>query len=101
MAVRTEEFDRLRATSWSRNSPADRTVFASMAETPGLRSPGELEITRSTSAVAVCCSSDSRNSLKSRAFSMAMTASVGEALQQLQFVRCEGPQHVGKRSARR
>ena len=31
-------------------------------------------MTRSTSAVAVCCSSDCRNSLKSRVFSMAMTA---------------------------
>ena len=31
-------------------------------------------MTFSTSEVAVCCSSDSRNSLSSRAFSMAMTA---------------------------
>ena len=31
-------------------------------------------MTLSTSAVAVCCSSDCRNSLSSRVFSMAMTA---------------------------
>ena len=31
-------------------------------------------ITLSTSAVAVCCCSDSRSSLSSRVFSMAMTA---------------------------
>ena len=31
-------------------------------------------MTLSTSDVAVCCSSDSRNSLSSRVFSMAMTA---------------------------
>ena len=31
-------------------------------------------MTLSTSAVAVCCSSDSRSSLSSRVFSMAMTA---------------------------
>ena len=37
-------------------------------------SPGELEMMRSTSDVAVCCCSDSRNSLSRRVFSMAMTA---------------------------
>jgi hypothetical protein len=31
-------------------------------------------MTLSTSAVAVCCASDSRNSLSKRVFSMAMTA---------------------------
>ena len=31
-------------------------------------------MTRSTSEVAVCCCSDSRSSLSSRVFSMAMTA---------------------------
>ena len=47
----------------------------------GSRSPGELEITCSTSDVAVCSSSASlksvvrwRSSLSNRAFSMAMTA---------------------------
>src|SRR5262249_61391478 len=47
----------------------------------GSSSPGDELMTRSTSAVAVCCSNDSlrsavrcRNSLSSRVFSMAMTA---------------------------
>ena len=40
----------------------------------GARSPGELLMTPSTSAVAVCCSKASRVSLMSRAFSIAMTA---------------------------
>ena len=38
------------------------------------RSKVEWLMTLSTSAVAVCCCSDSRNSLSSRVFSMAMTA---------------------------
>ncbi len=56
---------------WPRRS-APR--FPASWRTPASRSPGELEITRSTSAVAVCWSSNSRNSARSRAFSMAMTA---------------------------
>jgi hypothetical protein len=58
-----------------------RTAFSSMAWNTGWRSPGELEMTPSTSEVAVCCSSDSlrssvrwRSSLSSRTFSIAMTA---------------------------
>ena len=39
-----------------------------------LQSPGEELMTLSTSAVAVCCWRDSRSSLSSRVFSMAMTA---------------------------
>src|SRR6516225_10597006 len=39
-----------------------RTAFASMAWKTGCSSPGELLITRNTSAVAVCCSSDSASS---------------------------------------
>ena len=39
-----------------------------------LQLAGDELMTRSTSAVAVCCSSDCRNSLSSRVFSMAMTA---------------------------
>ena len=35
-----------------------RIAFSSMAWNTGSNSPGELEITLSTSAVAVCCSSD-------------------------------------------
>ena len=58
-----------------------RVAFSSMALNTGSSSPGELEMTLSTSLVAVCCSSDSvrssvrwRSSLSSRVFSMAMTA---------------------------
>ena len=58
-----------------------RVAFASIALKTGSSSPGELEMTFSTSDVAVCCSSDSerssvrwRSSLSSRVFSMAMTA---------------------------
>src|SRR5262245_2721673 len=36
-----------------------RVAFASMASKTGCKSPGELEITRSTSEVAVCCFSAS------------------------------------------
>ena len=58
-----------------------RVAFSSMALNTGSSSPGELEMTFSTSEVAVCCSSDSvrssvrwRSSLSSRVFSMAITA---------------------------
>ena len=58
-----------------------RIAFASMAWNTGSSSPGELEMTCSTSEVAVCCSSASvrssvrwRSSSSSRVFSMAMTA---------------------------
>ena len=57
-----------------------RVAFASMVWNTGSSSPGELEITCSTSEVAVCCSSASeivvrwRSSLNRRVFSMAMTA---------------------------
>ena len=58
-----------------------RVAFASIAWNTGSSSPGELEITRSTSEVAVCCSNASlrssvrcRSSLSSRVFSIAMTA---------------------------
>ena len=47
--------------------------FVSVSSTV-CRSNVERLITLSTSAVAVCCCSDSRNSLSSRAFSIAMTA---------------------------
>ena len=40
-------------------------------------------MTFNTSEVAVCCCSDSRNSLSSRVFSMAMTACAGEVLDEL------------------
>jgi hypothetical protein len=51
-----------------------RTAFSSMAWKTGSNSPGELLITRNTSDVAVCCDNDSRSSLSSRVFSMAITA---------------------------
>jgi hypothetical protein len=60
---------------------ASRAALASIAAKTGSSSPGDELMTLSTSEVAVCCSSDSvrsavrwRNSLSSRAFSMAMTA---------------------------
>jgi hypothetical protein len=49
-------------------------AFSNMAPNTGWSSPGELEMTLSTSAVAVCCCSDCRNSLSSRVFSTAITA---------------------------
>ena len=53
-----------------------RVAFSSMAWNTGSSSPGELEMTCSTSEVAVCCSAADlvRSSLSSRVFSMAMTA---------------------------
>ena len=51
-----------------------RVAFSRIASNTGASSPGEELITRSTSDVAVCCSSDCRSSLSSRVFSMAMTA---------------------------
>ncbi len=43
-------------------------------------------MTLSTSAVAVCCCSDSRSSLSRRVFSMAMTAWAGEVLDQVDLL---------------
>jgi hypothetical protein len=58
-----------------------RVEFSSIAWNTGPSSPGKLEITPSTSDVAVCCSSASerssvrcRSSLSRRVFSMAITA---------------------------
>ncbi len=55
-------------------APQIRIAFSNMALNTGSSSPGDELMTRNTSAVAVCCSSDCRNSLSSRVFSMAMTA---------------------------
>jgi hypothetical protein len=52
----------------------NRIAFSRIASNTGARSPGELLMTRNTSAVAVCCSSASRVSVNNRAFSIAMTA---------------------------
>ena len=49
-------------------------AFSSIASNTGARSPGDELMTPKTSAVAVCCSKASRVSVKSRAFSIAMTA---------------------------
>jgi hypothetical protein len=49
-------------------------AFSNIASNTGVRSPGEELMTCNTSAVAVCCSKASRVSVKSRAFSIAMTA---------------------------
>src|SRR5215470_1954986 len=51
-----------------------RVAFSSIAWNTGFSSPGDELMTRNTSAVAVCCSSDCLNSFNSRVFSMAMTA---------------------------
>src|SRR5262249_26524878 len=55
-------------------APHRRVAFDSAVANTGCRLPGELEMTLSTSDVAVCCCSDSRSSLSSRAFSIAMMA---------------------------
>ena len=59
------------AISASHSRAADSTSVSSTA----CRSKVERLMTLSTSAVAVCCCSDSRSSLSRRVFSMAMTAS--------------------------
>jgi len=51
-----------------------RIAFSSIASNTGARSPGDELMTCNTSAVAVCCSRASRVSVRSRAFSIAMTA---------------------------
>jgi hypothetical protein len=63
---------------------------ANMVSNTGPSSPGELEMTFSTSAVAVCCCSDSRSSLSKRVFSMAMTGLGGEVLHQCDLLLGEG-----------
>src|SRR6516165_6597669 len=79
-----------------------RVAFASIAWNTGSSSPGELEMTPRTSAVAVCCCSDSprsavrwRNSLSSRAFSIAITAWSAKPL-----MRSSSPGWKGRTSLR-
>src|SRR5262245_4413526 len=67
-----------------------RVALASMMSNIGRRSPGELEMTCSTSEVAVCCCRDSRSSLSRRAFSMAIGL-LGKIADQLDLL-------VGERS---
>src|SRR5262245_12663267 len=66
---------------------ADATSLSSTA----CRSKVERLMTLSTSAVAVCCCSDSRSSLSSRVFSMAMTACAGEVFDKLDLLVRERP----------
>ena len=49
-------------------------AFSNIASNTGAKLPGEALMTCNTSAVAVCCSSASRCSVISRAFSIAITA---------------------------
>jgi hypothetical protein len=55
-------------------APHNVIALSSIASNTGARSPGEPLMTCNTSAVAVCWSSASRVSIKSRAFSLAITA---------------------------
>ena len=73
-------------------------AFSSMAWNTGSSSPGELEMTRSTSDVAVCLSSDSVSSRvrccsasNRRVFSIADHRLVGEGLDQLDLLFGERP----------
>ena len=70
-----------------------RVAFSSMAWNTGSSSPGELEMTPSTSEVAVCCSSASESSLvractssNSRTFSIAITAWSAKVVDQLDLL---------------
>ena len=75
-----------------------RTALASSASNTGSSLPGDVEITRKTLEVAVCCSSDSerssvrwRSSFNSRVFSMAMTACAAKLCHQLDLLVGEWP----------
>jgi hypothetical protein len=61
-------------TNEPRGAPHRACAFSNIASKTGATSPGELLMTCNTSAVAVCCSSASRVTVSSRAFSIAMTA---------------------------
>ena len=55
-------------------APQKRTAALATASSTGCTSVGDCEMTCRISALAVCCSSDSRNSVNSRTFWMAITA---------------------------
>ena len=55
-------------------APQNRTAALTTAVSTGCTSVGDCEMTCRISALAVCCSSDSRNSVNSRTFWMAITA---------------------------
>ena len=71
-------------------------AFSSIASNTGARLPGEALITCNTSAVAVCCSSASRCSVISRAFSIAITAWAAKFLQQRDLLVGEGRTSCGR-----
>ena len=73
--------------SASHSRAADSTSVSSTA----CRSKVERLMTLSTSAVAVCCCSDSRSSLSRRVFSMAMTAWAAKFCDQLDLLVGERP----------
>ena len=75
------------ALSASQSRAADSTSVCSTV----CRSKVERLMTLSTSAVAVCCCSDSRSSLSSRVFSIAMTACAAKFLHQLDLLFGERP----------
>jgi hypothetical protein len=65
-----------------------------MASNTGWRFEGDDAITFSTSAVAVCRASASFVSLKSRAFSMAMTACVAKDWSNVDWLSANAPGSV-------
>ena len=69
-----------------RGAPQSRVALSIKASSTGFRSKVERLMTLSTSAVAVCCCSDSRSSLSSRVFSMAMTAWAAKFVDQLDLL---------------
>ena len=73
--------------SASHSRAADSTSVSSTV----CRSKVERLMTLSTSAVAVCCCSDSRSSLSSRVFSIAMTAWSAKFCDQLDLLVGERP----------
>ena len=68
----------------------NRIALSSIASKTGARSPGEELMTCNTSAVAVCCSSASRVSPISRAFSMDHRLS-GEGVDERDPLSVNGP----------
>ena len=81
---------RRRCTAMPKAASHSRIAFSSIASNTGARSPGEALMTCNTSAVAVCCSSASRVSVISRAFSIAITAWSAKVLHQLDLAFGEG-----------
>src|SRR5262245_55908792 len=77
-------------------APHRRVAFDSAVANTGCRLPGELEMTLSTSDVAVFCCSDSRSSLSSRAFSMAITAWLAKFLTKSICLSVNGQPPAGK-----